>query len=530
MSRHSLRVCICLLIGLSLAAGASPVLAQPRLSFGAASSANLAATVSADDFNGGPAVFAADQAFGFQSPFWYSGGRADWGNAVNIGVYDGEIVRASSNPLVRLDGDGTQQVRIAWKAWTLLDSEFSDPAQRYQAIGTAATEATLALALTDLTAGTAYEVWYYWTFEADAQEEHEDPAGDDPAAASGGLEVDIASGGGPGPVFDEYVDNFSGGARYKYDAGFGGVQFVAAAHSESIVIDLDAQADSQLNNPPRDDLSSCRFRGTLVLRLVESVVIITEVVDGDLWPGNPRFIEITNCGPIDVAFDSSDYLAVYFDGSDLPGVMVSLAGYALASGDSLVIASSANGGDQAFSATYGFDADIYTTDVFGDGNDVYALQHGVWVLDTYGVIGVDPPPDPPPGERWVYQDSYAYSRPNRFPNSGNFDVDNWVVGPEEALAAPTDPECTALLQALTTPGTHHCEASPGYGSGDLNCDGLINAFDIDPFVLALTSGPTYVAYYAAFPHCDHMLADCNGDGAVNAFDIDPFVQCLTVGC
>jgi hypothetical protein len=62
--------------------------------------------------------------------------------------------------------------------------------------------------------------------------------------------------------------------------------------------------------------------------------------------------------------------------------------------------------------------------------------------------------------------------------------------------------------------------------GDLNCDGAVNAFDIDPFVLALTDSGTYAEQ---FPACDYMLADVNGDGAVNAFDIDPFVLVLTGG-
>ena len=64
----------------------------------------------------------------------------------------------------------------------------------------------------------------------------------------------------------------------------------------------------------------------------------------------------------------------------------------------------------------------------------------------------------------------------------------------------------------------------GYETGDLNCDGVLNAFDIDPFVLALTDP---AGYAAAWPDCDRMLADCNGDGEVNAFDIDPFVELLT---
>jgi hypothetical protein len=60
--------------------------------------------------------------------------------------------------------------------------------------------------------------------------------------------------------------------------------------------------------------------------------------------------------------------------------------------------------------------------------------------------------------------------------------------------------------------------------GDLNCDGVLNAFDIDPFVLALTDP---AGYETAYPDCNRMLADCNNDGVVNAFDIDPFVGLLT---
>jgi hypothetical protein len=65
-----------------------------------------------------------------------------------------------------------------------------------------------------------------------------------------------------------------------------------------------------------------------------------------------------------------------------------------------------------------------------------------------------------------------------------------------------------------------CPAGPPC---DLNCDGQKNAFDIDPFVLALTDP---AGYMAAYPDCDWMKADQNGDGRVDVFDIDPFVDCL----
>lgn len=63
-------------------------------------------------------------------------------------------------------------------------------------------------------------------------------------------------------------------------------------------------------------------------------------------------------------------------------------------------------------------------------------------------------------------------------------------------------------------------ASP---TGDMNCDTIVNAFDIDAFVLALTDPAEYTFQ---FPTCDHLRADTNCDGQVNAFDIDPFVMLL----
>lgn len=60
-------------------------------------------------------------------------------------------------------------------------------------------------------------------------------------------------------------------------------------------------------------------------------------------------------------------------------------------------------------------------------------------------------------------------------------------------------------------------------NGDLNCDGEINAFDIEAFLVALLEPATYPVLY---PQCDIELADINGDGSVDAFDIEPFIQLL----
>jgi PKD repeat protein len=63
--------------------------------------------------------------------------------------------------------------------------------------------------------------------------------------------------------------------------------------------------------------------------------------------------------------------------------------------------------------------------------------------------------------------------------------------------------------------------------GDLNCDGAIDFFDIDPFLLALFDP---AGYALAHPACTAALADLNADNLVNFFDIDPFLVCLFSGC
>jgi hypothetical protein len=58
----------------------------------------------------------------------------------------------------------------------------------------------------------------------------------------------------------------------------------------------------------------------------------------------------------------------------------------------------------------------------------------------------------------------------------------------------------------------------------MDCDGLVDFADINPFVLALTD-PN--GYGQTFPDCDLMNADINGDEVVDFGDINPFVDLLT---
>jgi YD repeat-containing protein len=63
-----------------------------------------------------------------------------------------------------------------------------------------------------------------------------------------------------------------------------------------------------------------------------------------------------------------------------------------------------------------------------------------------------------------------------------------------------------------------------YVAADMNCDGQINTFDVDAFVLALTNPATYASTY---PGCDPLNGDINGDGLLDTLDIDLFTAYLT---
>ncbi len=69
-------------------------------------------------------------------------------------------------------------------------------------------------------------------------------------------------------------------------------------------------------------------------------------------------------------------------------------------------------------------------------------------------------------------------------------------------------------------------ACPGE-RGDINCDGGIDFFDIDPFLLSLFDNPAYLATYCGGSNC---AADVDCSGGVDFFDIDPFLACLFSTC
>ncbi len=63
--------------------------------------------------------------------------------------------------------------------------------------------------------------------------------------------------------------------------------------------------------------------------------------------------------------------------------------------------------------------------------------------------------------------------------------------------------------------------------GDGNCDGGVDFFDIDPFLMSLFQPAQYAATYCGGSIC---AVDIDCSGAVDFFDIDPFLGCLFSTC
>jgi hypothetical protein len=103
----------------------------------------------------------------------------------------------------------------------------------------------------------------------------------------------------------------------------------------------------------------------------------------------------------------------------------------------------------------------------------------------------------------------------------------WGIGPEpypgpwyELIYPPQHPlygESIDLAFALGSESKCYCK-------GDLNCDGVVDFGDINPFVLRLSNLPGYKAMY---PDCPDANGDIDGDGVVGFGDINPFVALLT---
>lgn len=186
-------------------------------------------------------------------------------------------------------------------------------------------------------------------------------------------------------------------------------------------------------------------------------LIISEIVDGTLPGGVPKFVELTNTGATSI--DLSNYsIGNYNNGGTTlgGGVTLQLSG-TLGSCESYVVSyeNSDSPGVSFFFDVYGFDADNLDNGAFINGDDVVALFQGVatgdgsdaTLVDVYGVIGVDGS-----GEAWEYTDGYAHRLVNTA--SPVFNAAEWFFSGANGLEDVDDAAETVNLQTMTDPGLY----------------------------------------------------------------------------
>lgn len=191
-------------------------------------------------------------------------------------------------------------------------------------------------------------------------------------------------------------------------------------------------------------------------------LLITEIVDGTLPSGLPKFVELTNIGgmPADLSGFS---VGVYSNGGTmLQGDSLVLSG-TLAAGDSYVInfddADAA--GSSTFFTVYGGDPDHFDFAALINGNDVVVLfladgggaggaatgtGADATAVDRYGVVGAGGSP----GEPWEYTDGYASRKQSTTGPAAVFNAVQWDFSGADAL----DGLDASGIAALTSPGSY----------------------------------------------------------------------------
>ena len=89
-----------------------------------------------------------------------------------------------------------------------------------------------------------------------------------------------------------------------------------------------------------------------------------------------------------------------------------------------------------------------------------------------------------------------------------------------------DAQCNAVVKYTTLTNVAVNQTITVPALGDMNCDGLVNNFDIDPFLDALFDPATYDANN---PNCIILNGDVDGSGTVDSFDIEGFLDCVGAG-
>ena len=149
------------------------------------------------------------------------------------------------------------------------------------------------------------------------------------------------------------------------------------------------------------------------------------------------------------------------------------------------------------------------------------------------VFNITPPPNALPGPTCMrIRIDYANSNPQPCGDTTYGEVEDYTGNIVEVPGACCWPggvctvelpsECGGTFKGLDTT----CDPTPCICPGDLNCDGIVDFGDINPFVLVLSN---FQLWQQTYPGCPWRNGDIDGNGSVGFQDINPFVA-LIVQC
>lgn len=214
-------------------------------------------------------------------------------------------------------------------------------------------------------------------------------------------------------------------------------------------------------------------------------LVISEVIDGALFGGLPKAVELTNNTASSI--DLSGFSIGNFNngGTTLGGGQSTVLSGFLPAGESYVISYESGDGPGVgvFFDVYGCDPDNFDLAEFINGNDVIALYLAdgsgslgaatgdgtdATLHDIYGEIGVDGI-----STAWEYTDSYAHRQTTTA--SSTFNAADWVFGGPDALESNCngDQVCLTMNHVVLTNPTPigGCSGSPTLFTDVCNGDG-----------------------------------------------------------
>jgi hypothetical protein len=229
-----------------------------------------------------------------------------------------------------------------------------------------------------------------------------------------------------------------------------------------------------------------------------------------VWTGGMMSLTVTHPDSVDVGVSDTFTVHVANGATALAGATVCL----WKPGDIYLVSQTNASGDATFTftpATTGMLSVTVTRQHFlpYEGTaDVVENSNFTLTVNTVGQGSVilDPPGGAYPANATVQLTADAAS---------GWHFDHWSGD----LSGSTNPD------TLVMDGDKTVTASFGQ-IGDVNCDGVVDFADINPFVLAITDP---AQYQQAYPDCYLLNADINLDGTVGFGDINPFVNCLASG-